>query len=218
MRIYNHFADIFFLSSYYRNARLSGIIGTKSRISSKHYDLTLYRKKSRKKTFPVKNRNTMSPPLRLVLDTNIWLDWLRFKDPCVEGIKKSIEQQRACIYLSKSTKAELERVLDYPMPRFALTHEEKINAIQVQLRYAIDWEVEAPLPIPDYPLPRCTDPDDQMFLELARHCSADALITKDRALLILNKKKRYPLPFLIVTPEQWDRHLLHLDSSTRISG
>ena len=34
-------------------------------------------------------------------------------------------------------------------------------------------------------LPRCRDPHDQKFLELARAAGADALVTKDRALLEL---------------------------------
>jgi predicted nucleic acid-binding protein len=49
-------------------------------------------------------------------------------------------------------------------------------------------------------LPLCRDPDDQKFLELARDCKASALVTKDRALLELARRKRRPLPFRIVRP------------------
>jgi len=50
------------------------------------------------------------------------------------------------------------------------------------------------------PLPACRDPDDQKFLELARACAADFLVTKDRALFELGRGNRRPLAFRIVTP------------------
>lgn len=53
------------------------------------------------------------------------------------------------------------------------------------------------------PLPRCTDADDQKFLDLARDAQADWLITKDKALLSLAKKSFDGAGFKIGTPEQW---------------
>ena len=49
-------------------------------------------------------------------------------------------------------------------------------------------------------LPKCSDPDDQKFLELARDCGADYLVTKDKALLALARRKTRPAPCRIVTP------------------
>jgi hypothetical protein len=49
-------------------------------------------------------------------------------------------------------------------------------------------------------LPKCSDPDDQKFLELALACGATALLTRDEALLSLGRKKSRPLPFRIITP------------------
>jgi predicted nucleic acid-binding protein len=49
-------------------------------------------------------------------------------------------------------------------------------------------------------LPDCRDPDDQKFLELARACGADFLVSRDRALLEIGRRKGRPLPFAIVTP------------------
>ena len=51
-------------------------------------------------------------------------------------------------------------------------------------------------------LPRCADPDDQKFLELARDCRADLLLTKDGDLLALATRKVRALPFLIVNPRE----------------
>jgi predicted nucleic acid-binding protein len=46
-------------------------------------------------------------------------------------------------------------------------------------------------------LPRCSDPHDQKFLELALASGADILVTKDQALLELARRK---LPFRIAAP------------------
>jgi predicted nucleic acid-binding protein len=51
-----------------------------------------------------------------------------------------------------------------------------------------------------------------MFLELARDCRADALITKDRDLLALAARKLRPLPFRIVTPRGFARDVLNTKS------
>jgi predicted nucleic acid-binding protein len=46
-------------------------------------------------------------------------------------------------------------------------------------------------------LPRCRDADDQKFLELAAALPAEALVSKDRALLDLRRRR---LPFAILSP------------------
>jgi predicted nucleic acid-binding protein len=49
----------------------------------------------------------------------------------------------------------------------------------------------------------CRDASDQKFLELARDCGADFLVTKDAALLVLARRKIRRAPFAIVTPPQF---------------
>jgi hypothetical protein len=51
-------------------------------------------------------------------------------------------------------------------------------------------------------LPACRDPDDQKFLEAALAAGAQFLITKDRELLELGKR-RARVPFRIVTPAEF---------------
>src|SRR5580704_11884883 len=58
--------------------------------------------------------STASPfkmPLRLVLDTNIWLDWLVFDDPGMARIKATVESGQAEIFINTACEQELERVL-----------------------------------------------------------------------------------------------------------
>ena len=53
-------------------------------------------------------------------------------------------------------------------------------------------------------LPRCRDADDQIFLEAALAARADVLVTKDRALLELNRRRTRALPFRIAPPGSWN--------------
>ncbi|HET6587601.1 MAG TPA: hypothetical protein VFG67_07525, partial [Oleiagrimonas sp.] len=48
-----------------------------------------------------------------------------------------------------------------------------------------------------------SDPDDQKFLELALESGASALVTKDKALLKLNRKTHKLGLFTILTPSDW---------------
>lgn len=135
-----------------------------------------------------------SPPWRLVVDTNVVLDLLHFLDPAAMRIRPTTDARRAQCYASPSTLAELSRVLSYPEFRLA-PHAQTALLTQYQL-----WIDGVTNVTPTHPtLPRCADPDDQMFLELAASVQADFLITKDKALLAL---KRSVGGFKILTPEE----------------
>ena len=43
--------------------------------------------------------------LRLVLDTNVWLDLLVFNDPGVSAIRKAVEEGRAEIFIDAACEA-----------------------------------------------------------------------------------------------------------------
>src|SRR5690242_21540920 len=51
--------------------------------------------------------------VRLVLDTNVWLDWLVFGDPSVAAIKAAVAANRAEVFIDAACEAELERALGY---------------------------------------------------------------------------------------------------------
>ena len=133
-------------------------------------------------------------PYRVVLDTNVVLDLLHFLDATVLPIRRAIDERRAQCYASQSTLSEFRRVLAYP--EFALARETQADLL---MQYQ-SWINLAPDLAYAYPkLPRCTDPDDQMFLALAASVSADFLISKDKALLAL---KRRVSDFRILMPEE----------------
>ena len=133
--------------------------------------------------------------MRLVLDTNIWLDWLVFDDACVAPIRAAVEAGRARVYIDGACESELARVLAYPLGRTLLDAEAQAACLAECRRVARPRADGAPLACV---LPPCRDADDQKFLELARDCRADLLVTKDRALLVLARHA----PFRIVTPRQ----------------
>jgi len=141
-------------------------------------------------------------PLRLVLDTNVWLDWLVFQDPGIAAIKTAVASGQAEIFIGPACAQELERALTYPLPKNPLDAATQAACLAECRRLARTNEGGGTKD-ETYPLPTCRDPDDQKFLELARDCSADFLVTKDRALLELARRKARPTPFRIVTPQQF---------------
>ena len=138
-------------------------------------------------------------PLRLVLDTNVWLDWLVFDDPRIAALRNAVDAGRAEIVISPACDAELERVLSYPFRRHAPLPEARRVACLEQAR-TIARRPDTSSPATGPALPACRDRDDQKFLELARDAQADMLVSRDEALLLLGRGTRRSLPFRIVAP------------------
>lgn len=137
---------------------------------------------------------------RLVLDTNIWLDWLVFDNPETAPLRAALEAQAIEVCMDAACAAELERALGYRFGKIALD-EAAQAACLARCRGAarFDWtRRDARLRLPD-----CRDPDDQKFLELALACGANVLVTRDRALLEIGRRWEKSLPFAIVTPAAW---------------
>ena len=109
----------------------------------------------------------MSPrPTRLVLDTNIVLDYLVFRDCATRELTAAIEARRVQALVHHHALDELERVLAYPQFSLALAEQR-----QVLDRYLATATV-APMPdgfsrddllLPPG-FPRCRDSDDEPFL------------------------------------------------------
>lgn len=133
--------------------------------------------------------------LRLVLDTQVWLDWLVFHDPGVSELRAAVEDGRAEVCIDAACDAELARVLAYDLGRHSLAPDAQAAALAQARRIARRIEV---LLTDDQKrgLPRCRDRDDQIFLEAALAARADVLVTKDNELLRLARR----LPFRVATP------------------
>jgi len=131
--------------------------------------------------------------LRLVLDTNVWLDWLVFADPCMAPIRAAHAAGRATIFIDEPCAAELAEVLTRPLGRRPVDP----AAAMAECRRISKFIQNS---VPGADLPKCRDPDDQKFLELAAAARADILLTKDAALLELARRKP---PFKILTPQNF---------------
>lgn len=133
----------------------------------------------------------MPPSLTFVFDTNVVVDWLVFDHPYLQAMRDAISDRRVEIVTNDLARAELQRVLGYPILR--LSEDRKAHILS---RYDV---LTRALPMPkDFGcdnlllpvgFPRCRDRDDDAFLALAYHARA-ALVTRDRALLQLRKKMR----------------------------
>lgn len=130
----------------------------------------------------------------VVLDTNVWLDWLLFDDPSVAALKAAVKEGRARIFIDTACEAELERVLAYDLGKHSIDAQKRDACLAECRRIAERVQNAQPLT----GLPRCPDPDDQMFLEAAAAARADFLVTKDRELLELSRSR---LPFRVVQPQ-----------------
>lgn len=139
---------------------------------------------------------------RLVLDTNVWLDWLIFADPSLGPIRQAVRDRRVEIVMDQHCEAELERVLAYPI-RGSVAPVDMQALWMVEARGMIQRLQRNAEETASRSLPRCRDPDDQKFLELARDGNADFLVTRDKALLAFARRRYQPLPFRVVTPIQF---------------
>lgn len=132
--------------------------------------------------------------LRVVLDTNVVLDWLVFLDPSTRVLALALETRRVTCITDHACRSELERVLAYP--QFAL---ESAAREHILARYDAFAELTDNAPYA-LSVPRCSDADDQKFLDLAYRSGAELLITKDRALLDCARKTRRALR--IIAPHE----------------
>lgn len=139
---------------------------------------------------------------KIILDTNVVLDWLVFRDPCCQALGAAIEQGRISWQADPDMRLECELVLGrgvgasrapdlgaigHAWQRYAVMEERQSN-----LAAAVGTKVRC----------RCTDPDDQPFIDLALQCGARWLLSRDRAVLKLAREAR-PLGLEILAPSSW---------------
>jgi len=134
---------------------------------------------------------------RAVLDTQIVLDWLVFHDKGAAALALSLERGSLRWLTSQAIRDELEHVLDRGV---AAAWKPDRAAISLACdRLAVHFEADIP---PAQPL-RCSDADDQKFIDLALAAGAQWLFTRDRALLRLARRAR-ECGVIILRPADWN--------------
>ena len=126
-------------------------------------------------------------PGRAVLDTNVLLSALLFHAGSLSWLRAAWREDRLRPLVSRWTAAELIRVLAYP--KFRLSEDDQTHLLDDYLPWC--ETVVVPDPPPD--VPRCRDPSDRPFLELAVAGRADALVTGDGDLLALAAEFSVPI-------------------------
>lgn len=143
-----------------------------------------------------------TPPVPLlVLDTNVVLDWVAFRDPRVQLIVAAIEGGVLRAATSEACLQELRRALSYAQVK--LDAAEQARAFARYAAHAVVFDIPAPSEAADLPL--CEDPDDQKFLELAWHARASHLVTRDKALLKLARPLAQAGRFAVLQPDAFLR-------------
>jgi putative PIN family toxin of toxin-antitoxin system len=136
---------------------------------------------------------------RVVLDTNVVVSALLFRQGEASQIQHFWQERLVQPLVSAQTTMELVRVLTYP--KFRLSQEDREDLLSEYLPYACVVKPEERLSQTPR-VPRCRDPFDDMFLELAQAGEAVDLVTGDRDLLGLNDPALRHMCFLIITPAQ----------------
>lgn len=131
-----------------------------------------------------------------MLDTNVWLDLLVFDDPRAERLRAGLASRSLIAVTNGACREEWCRVLGYPQLRI----DEARRSGLVGAYDALTGRVDG---LPATPLPRCADPDDQKFLELAAAAGARWLLSRDAALLALARRVERAGLFRIATPDAW---------------
>ena len=144
----------------------------------------------------------MSPGLpRYVLDTNVCLDLFVFGDPQCASLFAAVKAGEIEWVTREDCRAEWQSVLAYPQLRLsAERREQAILAFDTWTRCLQPSDMVGG---GDVVLPRCSDRDDQKFLELAQQAGAVALLTRDDALLRLARCVKREGLFAIVPPALW---------------
>jgi predicted nucleic acid-binding protein len=170
----------------------------------------------------------------LVLDTNVVLDLLHFDDAAARPLRLALEAGRLRCVVTDSTLEEWRRVLAYPEFGLDPARQAELYARYEALSSRANGMGGSGLPPKGTPIhyglksvrsrmphkgtpihyglkpvwsrmPRCSDPDDQKFIELAADIHALVLVSKDRAVLKL--RRRCAPHYRIMTPAETVRWL-----------
>ncbi|OWQ82924.1 hypothetical protein CDN99_27670 [Roseateles aquatilis] len=135
----------------------------------------------------------------VVLDTQVVMDWLVFGEATLLPLIEAVESRRLHWIATKAMEAELLHVIGRGVAASYAP-----DAARVQEAFALHCRFIGD-PVLGMARPRCSDPDDQKFIDLALACAAVQptwLISRDRAVLkVARRAGKLGLP--ILSPATW---------------
>lgn len=135
--------------------------------------------------------------MRVVLDTNVCLDAFVFDDPRAARLVAALAAGDVEAVTRADCRDEWLAVLRYPVLKL-----DEAGIAAAVARFDASVTLLA-LEAPAMPLPRCRDPDDQKFLELAAAAGAAVVFSRDAEVLRLGRRTRRDGLFEIAKPEDW---------------
>jgi predicted nucleic acid-binding protein len=136
----------------------------------------------------------------LVLDSNVVLDLWLFDDPRVCALRSAVESEQVRWVATTALLDEVAHVmvagLKGQSERVSANNERVLNASRTWPQVVV-----APAPSAHHAL-RCTDSDDQKFIDLALALAPAWLLSRDKAVLRLAKRAA-ALGVHIAAPERW---------------
>ena len=125
----------------------------------------------------------LQPKASVVIDTNVALDMLVYKDKDVEGLKAALQGAVIEWIATDVMRQELSRVLMYPHINARLASA-GLSTVDVMSYFDALVVLKDVAPKSPY---TCKDPDDQMFIDLASTHRA-TLVSKDKCVLTMRNR------------------------------
>ena len=148
---------------------------------------------------PLLPGNAANPDRLVILDTQVVMDWLVFDEPTLLPLIAHIESRRLHWIATTAMKAELLHVIGRGV---AARYSPNLTRIETAFAQHCRFVDEPSLSIAR---PRCSDTDDQKFIDLGLALAPTTpiwLISRDRAVLKVAKRAaRLGLP--ILSPAAW---------------
>jgi putative PIN family toxin of toxin-antitoxin system len=134
-------------------------------------------------------------PPALVIDTQIVMDWLVFRDARSQALADAVVSGRVRWLVEPAMREEIRHVIGRGV---AARYAPDLSLIESH------FDAHAVMVEPRQPSPRlvCRDPDDQKFIDLALAAGARWLVSRDKALLALAKRAR-PRGLHILPADRW---------------
>jgi uncharacterized protein len=136
----------------------------------------------------------------VVLDSNVVLDLWLFVDPTLARLRQAVETRQMVWRCAPALHAELLHVLDHRLAKVkseACTNKPRVIAATATWACMVDDPTPAPAPGL-----RCTDPDDQPFVDLALAHAPCWLLSRDKAVLKLARRAA-EVGVRIAVPLRW---------------
>jgi putative PIN family toxin of toxin-antitoxin system len=135
---------------------------------------------------------------RAILDTNAVLDWLVFDNPGMQALSQAIQTGTIAWLSCPTMRDEFSRIVKHTsLATWSPNSEQALTAFD---RWA--QLCDAPSTPPPGLTLRPSDPDDQVFIDLALEQQARWLVTRDKALLKLARQARAS-GVAVLTPQAW---------------